>query len=216
MSEYPRDEFDELGAVGHTGAHRAVRPRWRTYLPFLIILIVAPLLAWSVVWAMHGDSDTPKSEAKSTTTQSATATPSQSASETSKETNSAQSDKSDKDVSAKPSSEPKPSESDSDRSKLDDSAKSGLQIRVSNVNASNGAAGRAIKKLADAGYTKGEAVNSPAAQLVRTTVFYGKDNNRAAAEEIAKILGITVIEQSAQIVGSDDIRVYMKNDYREN
>ena len=51
MSEYPRDEFDELAASGPTGAHRAVRPRWRTYLPFLIILIVAPLLAWGVVVA---------------------------------------------------------------------------------------------------------------------------------------------------------------------
>ena len=52
--EYPEDEFDGADDDGRVpvGVHRAPAPRWRSWLPLLIVIVVVPVLAWGAVTLM--------------------------------------------------------------------------------------------------------------------------------------------------------------------
>jgi hypothetical protein len=53
---YPGDEFDDPSANRPVGAHRAARSRWRSVLPFLVVLVLFPLLAFGIVtWLVDSD-----------------------------------------------------------------------------------------------------------------------------------------------------------------
>ena len=66
--EYPDDEFDQLGRHWvPEGAHRRPRPRWRTLLPYLIALLVAPALAFLAVNYLGGLGDDVGAETVATT-----------------------------------------------------------------------------------------------------------------------------------------------------
>ncbi|MDD9205074.1 hypothetical protein PU560_01175, partial [Georgenia sp. 10Sc9-8] len=63
--DYPEDEFDVAGRNrGPNGAHRTPRPLWRALLPFLVVLVAAPLLAWGLV-TLIGGQDEPAPQATS-------------------------------------------------------------------------------------------------------------------------------------------------------
>ena len=55
---FPEDEFDVAGA-GRVpeGVHRAPRPRWRVLLPFVIVVLLGPVLAYAGVSYLAGQSD---------------------------------------------------------------------------------------------------------------------------------------------------------------
>ena len=66
--DYPDDEFDQLGRHWvPEGAHRRPRPLWRTVLPSLIVLIVAPALAFLGVTYLAGLGDDAGPEPVATT-----------------------------------------------------------------------------------------------------------------------------------------------------
>ena len=69
MSEnsYPEDEFDQIGRDLPAGVHRASKSTFSKVLPFLIVLIVMPLLAWGVVGLVKHNSgvQTPKAQSTS-------------------------------------------------------------------------------------------------------------------------------------------------------
>jgi hypothetical protein len=46
---YPEDEFDAISPDAPTGVHRAPRSTWSRWWPFLVVLLVVPVLAWGVV-----------------------------------------------------------------------------------------------------------------------------------------------------------------------
>ena len=46
---YPEDEFDAISPDAPTGVHRAPRSTWSKWWPFLVVLVVVPVLAWGAV-----------------------------------------------------------------------------------------------------------------------------------------------------------------------
>lgn len=46
---YPEDEFDAVSPDAPTGVHRAPRSAWSKWWPFLVVLLVVPVLAYGVV-----------------------------------------------------------------------------------------------------------------------------------------------------------------------
>ncbi len=46
---YPEDEFDAISPDAPTGVHRAPRSTWSRWWPFLVVLVVVPVLAWGAV-----------------------------------------------------------------------------------------------------------------------------------------------------------------------
>ena len=61
VAAIPDDEFDEFDELGKRwvpqGAHRKPRPRWRVLLPYLIALLLAPVLAYLGVTYLTGLGD---------------------------------------------------------------------------------------------------------------------------------------------------------------
>lgn len=46
---YPEDEFDAISPDAPTGVHRAPRSAWSKWWPFLVVVLVVPVLAYGVV-----------------------------------------------------------------------------------------------------------------------------------------------------------------------
>lgn len=83
--EYPEDEFDSPGDDGPDpiGVHREPVPAWRSWLPLLAVLIIAPLLAWGAVSLLGSRSGSPTETATTmTAAAAASATPTATASAT--------------------------------------------------------------------------------------------------------------------------------------
>ncbi|MDO4665281.1 MAG: LytR C-terminal domain-containing protein [Actinomycetaceae bacterium] len=210
MSEtsYPQDEFDVAGRDMPEGAHRAPISAWQKVLPFLVVLIVSPLLAWGVFAFVSPGSNQSTAASKTTPSQ---AQQKKSVESKPKAQAKAQNDGSDvgakaHDAQAAPKAEePKglpPSE---------------VSVQVYNVdNPTGGIAGRAADKLRELGYSDIAASNRQGAQLDTTTVFYRTDAQKVNAEEIGKKLGISNIVQSNDVVEEGGpIKVYIKADYHE-
>lgn len=45
---YPQDEFDEVPEGGPAGVHRRSRSVWAPVIPFILVLVFVPLIAWGV------------------------------------------------------------------------------------------------------------------------------------------------------------------------
>lgn len=54
---YPEDEFDALSPDAPTGVHRAPRSAWSRWWPFLVVLVVVPVLAYGAVTYLSGTRD---------------------------------------------------------------------------------------------------------------------------------------------------------------
>lgn len=56
---YPDDEFDVVPPDGPRGVHRAPRSAWSRWWPFLVVLLVVPVLAYGVVSYLSRTGDLP-------------------------------------------------------------------------------------------------------------------------------------------------------------
>lgn len=52
-NKYPEDEFDFEGKNLPVGSHRKLRSRWRVIMPFIVVIILAPLCAWGAFYALE-------------------------------------------------------------------------------------------------------------------------------------------------------------------
>ncbi|WIK63843.1 LytR C-terminal domain-containing protein [Gleimia hominis] len=192
--QYPEDEFDEAGKNVPMGAHRARPSQWKTVLPFLIVVIAVPLLAWAAAWYVTGSG--PKKEAetpKPTVSQSASATPE--ASTSPKEENS---------PTPEPSEEQKPSEEPINKD---------FPVSVLNGTGRNGLAAQVSGKLSDDGFTQVSNGNASEWITEQTTIYYGKDYEEAA-KHAGEVLGISNLQNNDRAVGNAGIIIILKGDYQ--
>ncbi|MDO5700441.1 MAG: LytR C-terminal domain-containing protein [Bowdeniella nasicola] len=215
MTHYEEDEFDVAARDrGPTGVHRRLEPAWRRYLPFLIAIIVAPLLAWGAVQllsAMRSDtSDTPTPVATETSEETTPdASPSPEQNETPAE-------------SAQPSESPEqspelgedsePNEEDAAGEDGEDASEPDLTATVTILNGTriNGLAGRAAEALRSDGFTSVVPDNYRSATPAVDTVYYHSEAQKAAAEKIAQTFGIDRIVESAS--STQSIAVVLRTD----
>ncbi|MGV8977940.1 MAG: LytR C-terminal domain-containing protein [Cellulomonas sp.] len=182
---YPQDEFDAADDHdGPRGVHRSPRTTWSKLWPFLVVLVVFPALAYGLVtWisnsdtglsgAIHGlgatgTSDTAADGATAQSTDAATAAATTPATEAP--------------VVPAP---PAPPAAD-------------LAAPVTIINAANvsGLAATEAKKLQAGGFTKVTATNGSGTGVKATTVFYATDSQKATADAVAQLLGITTVTMS--------------------
>lgn len=83
-----------------------------------------------------------------------------------------------------------------------------IHVIVLNGNGISGLASRTAQKLADQGF--GIAGTGNATHVDRTTVFYGKDSDRAAAQTVAAATGARVVQDSS-VTGS--LRLVLGGDF---
>lgn len=185
---YPADEFDAApDAAAPRGVHRAPRSAWSRWWPFLVVILVVPVLAWGAVTWMSSHGGLPNlavpaaSEAPSG---SASAAPSDGATPSTAASTPA--------ASTPAASTPATSGGTVDKS---------VAVKVMNASGVAGAAAKAATKLTNAGFTSVTTGNSTTS-VKQSTVYYATAAQQPAAALAASTLGITTVAQSPAQAGS--------------
>ncbi|WP_350258470.1 LytR C-terminal domain-containing protein [Scrofimicrobium sp. R131] len=199
-STYPADEFEHPGEDLPVGAHRQPPSRWRPVIPFLVILVVVPLLAWGVSYLLQrrdaGD-DAAQSAPPAVTQQSgqsdARPTPSPTPTPTQ--------------PSAAPTApdETKPEEEENPELGIDYA----LTIEVLNATDISGYAGQIAADLEAAGFTSVIADNTSGWITEVNTVFFTSAEQEATAHQVASIAGIDSVVLDPDATGGEGIVVLL-------
>lgn len=197
--EYPADEFDEPNdSVLPAGVHRRPLPAWRNWLPLLLIVVIVPALAWGALALFKVAGGTNSSVATSIATKMAgnktTAKAKASASAT---------PKSNATVVTTQAPTPTPTQS------IDHT----VGITVHNGTNTAGLAARAGSTLEAAGFTAVTVSPGVYSEATPTdsTVYYASEDKEPAAKAVAKELGISNVELSAEQASSNPIVVVLRS-----
>ena len=185
-----------MGEEGSSGAHRRPIRRWQTLLPILIVLVLGPALAWGGVALM-------KTTGKIRDVKPV-ATPSATASVTVPSTNPTK--------IKKPDSSTSPEASESPGASVGSADKENVRVRVLNASKRSGWARQVAEELQSAGFNNPVATNSRARGLSGSVVLYRGEDNKAAAEEAARVAGISRVENAEggrYQIGDTDIAIYL-------
>ncbi|MCU1432558.1 MAG: hypothetical protein JWP95_1663 [Actinotalea sp.] len=193
---YPPDEFDSAAArVGPQGVHRAPRSRWSRWGPFVVVLVLFPVLAYGLVtWLASWDGlggalpaaldDAPETRV--------------SESPTAQET-----------VPAETPVEEVPPPTETTPPPVADLSRS---VEVYNATNTSGLAGSAADRVEEAGFTTVSADDWEGEDTSGSVVYYPAAADVATAQAVADALGITVLTESADIAG-DAVVVVLADDY---
>lgn len=228
---YPRDEFDHY-AGQHGGAHRGKRTVLARLKPYIIAIIVAALcalafLTWTNGWlgsnglnwlpgtssSRPAASSSASSASKSTTSNSS----SSSNSSTSSSTNSADSSNSSATNSTTSStteqSQQNTTTQDAQNTQTQQAAQPVNKTRTITVYNGTGVSGYAARRasvLTSDGYSNVTAANPTNRSTLPSanTVWYVENSDKSTAEEVASKLGISNVEQVANL-GQGNIAVVL-------
>jgi hypothetical protein len=189
---YPEDEFDSLGADRvPQGVHRAPPSRWRTLLPFILVLILAPALAYLGV-SYLSNQGSPASSSTTTPTAPESVAPEETA--TPEETAAPEETES-------PEPEPTP-----EANVIRDA-----QIFVLNGAGVAGLAGGAADKLTADGFTNVTPDDYGSRLPTVSTVYYNNADLADTAQQVGAVLGIAQLVELAD--ATDSIAVVLRRDY---
>lgn len=203
--EYPADEFDEPNdSVLPAGVHRRPLPAWRNWLPLLLIVVIVPALAWGALALFKVAGGTNSSVATSIATKMA----SNKTTAKAKATASAS-------AAAKPNATvittqaPAPTPTPTPTQSIDYT----VGITVHNGTDTAGLAARAGSSLEGAGFTSVTVSPGVYSQETPTesTVYYASEDKEAVAKAVAKELGISNVELSAEQASSNPIVVVLRS-----
>lgn len=208
MSQYPEDEFD-LAAKdrGPKGVHRPAEKLSRKLLPWIVVILAAPLLAWGAIELIGGGSDSETSPtAASTSAEQGTDASSASDAPT---TESAEPTT----ESAEPTTESAEPTTAEETTEPEPAVEYATPISVLNGAGVSGLAGRVSETLTAAGFTAVTAGNYQSAQPTTSAVFYRTVELADTAQAVADELGITAVSQLDS--ASADIVVVLRSDFSE-
>ncbi|PKY66020.1 LytR family transcriptional regulator [Schaalia turicensis] len=195
----PRDEFDVAGEDMPVGMHRPQPSKWKSVWPFLVILIIVPLLAWgasSLLTNRPTSSNTTVAPTGQSEAQSAQSTPETTQSAPAEQAESAQSE---------PVTEPESTPTPANEPIVDTNVK----ISVLNGTGRNGLAARTAEELTAAGFAGATTGNATGWTTEDSTVYYQDPNLEASARAVGEAVGITNVQQSNNI-GDSDIVVLLR------
>lgn len=193
-STFPPDEFDDLVTSAPVGVHRRPRSRWRPLIPFLVIIIVAPLLAWALVWAIQTWTGSDSGDDSTVTQQSTDTYQSQDDSSTDGASVEEETDSSTDDTAAEATTtEPEEEEPEVVYS---------TTVQVLNNTGITGYAGQQADALESAGFSDVSSGNATGWATTVNTVYYASEDLEATAQEVADTLGIDRVQLEAASVTS--------------
>lgn len=195
---FPEDEFDAAGQSRHPeGVHRATRPRWRALLPFVIVVLLAPVLAYVGVSYLTGQDDPAGS--------SVTASPTDDAGAQAQDVEGNEPAR----VEQEPAAEPEPSEDPTAEAPAVDRD---VAVLALNGTETSGLAGGAAERLREDGFTAVTTGNARSSVPTASTVYYHDGDLAAAAQRVAAVLGIARVVENASATPS--IAFVLRSDYR--
>ena len=195
--EYPADEFDEPNdSVLPAGVHRRPLPAWRNWLPLLLIVVIVPALAWGALALFKVAGGTNSSVATSIATKMAS----------NKTTAKAKATAS---ASAAPKSNATVVTTQAPTQSIDHT----VGITVHNGTDTAGLAARAGSTLEGAGFTAVTVSPGVYSEATPTdsTVYYASEDQEPVAKAVAKELGISNVELSAEQASSNPIVVVLRS-----
>lgn len=201
-TQYPKDEFDVAGEDMPVGMHRPQPSRWRHVIPFLLVLVIAPLLGWGASHLLTSRGTAPD-QSSAFSSQSGAAKDGQSGAQANASAQEA------------PSAAPEGGQSDPAAANPDQSASASggerLDAKVSVLNGTgqDGWAAENSSKLTNAGFTNVSAANADAWEAETSTVYYRDASLEASARKAAEAVGITEVVESSE-VGDADIVILLK------
>lgn len=203
---YPEDEFENPSDEGPVGVHRQPPSPWRPVLPFLVILVVVPLLAWglTVILQRSGDNRvTGAQSAQSSAQSSATVQPVVPELDDDEDVN----------IIDQPGVEPSaaPDLSDDGSEDGDTGIVYDVDIQVLNASGVAGYAGQVADLLIDDGFTAVIAGNTSGWITQENTVFYSEPSQQATAEQVAQLAGISAVQENTNATGGAGIVVLLLN-----
>lgn len=210
-TQYPEDEFDEAGKLYPVGAYRQAPSKWKAVLPFLLVLVLAPVLAWGAVSLLTSGTSTPDSTTQNEAQQSSEekqqpeSNEKTTAADQSKDTDESAEKAPENTAADKPAEETKPAE------KPVEPANKAANVQVLNGTGVNGLASGAVTKLQAAGFSNLTPDNAVGWQT-EVSVVYFKPGNETTAKEVAAALGISTTTESTDSIG--DVTVVLKGDYK--
>lgn len=193
---FPDDEFDLAGAGrAPQGVHRTPRPRWRALLPFVVVLVLAPALAYVGVGYLAGQDGVGGGSGL-------TASPSQTPQETTPTPEATDAAALAEGQAAEATPEPTPQEPGIPRD---------VRVALLNGTTTTGLAASASAKLQADGFTATTLGNASSRVPTRSTVYYNNPALAASAQQVATVLGIGPIMELESATTS--IAVVLRNDY---
>ncbi|WP_149203805.1 LytR C-terminal domain-containing protein [Actinotalea subterranea] len=200
---HPPDEFDAADvAGGPRGAHRRPRSRLSRWLPFLVVLVVFPALAYGIVTWLSDWEGLPGADTTTTDTTD-TAEDEPATDDTATEETPADGATTEETPAAEPTVEAPPPPV----------ANLATPVEVFNATSRSGLAGGAADRLEEAGFTSVEAGNWDGADLDTSVVYYPNADHVATAQAAAAALGLTAVQESAE-EAPEGIVVVLAADYR--
>lgn len=208
-AQYPEDEFDRIGKRLPQGAHRPGQPWWHGFLPFVIAVIVAPLLAWAMLLLINShpadttSADVP-SDADQSTSQSVSPDTAEAPHETeagnetpaTAESTATNESPAASETQATPTKTPETKPQEASEGTADKSS----PVEVLNASGINGLAAKVKAKIAAKGYAKVSASNFTGTKPKQNTIYYSADHE-AQAKEIQQALQIDMVMQRQGISG---------------
>lgn len=178
---YPADEFDAADARGGPrGVHRTPRSRRSRWLPFVVVLVLFPLLAYGVVtwlsdWQGLGGTQEEPTGTTDGGDEAAAEDPATDLATTDPAT----------EVPEQPEAPPPPV------------ADVAAPVAVYNSTSTSGLAGGAAGRLEDAGFTSVTPDDWDGEDPVASVVFYATAADVATAQLVASTLGIAAVQEDA-------------------
>lgn len=208
MSEtYPRDDFDGVPEGNPVGVHRRTRNPWAPVVPFLLVLVLVPLLAWGVATLIQRNVP----EAEVGAAQSQSQPQSQQVQPT---TDQAQSDVviPDSNVPTAAPDDPgatpdEPAEPTEPEGTVDFAA----AVTVLNGTTISGYAAEFAGYVTNAGFTNVTATNASTWPTDQNTVFYPSAELRATAEAVAAAAGIANVVEGGFEEAPGSVVVFLIN-----
>lgn len=197
MSAYPADEFEQPGPDTPVGVHRKPPSRWRPVIPFLVILLMVPILAWGFTSLLQrrDGGEVPVTAAQSAPAETAQSEP-----------------KPVEDASTQPSAAPvdptpeeQPEQPEAPVVNLD------MAVLVLNQTDISGYAGQVADAVSAGGFTNVVAENTSDWITQVNTVFYSSDEEQATAAQVAEAAGISEVVLNPDATTAGTITVLLVN-----
>jgi cytoskeletal protein RodZ len=204
---YPKDEFDEPPAPGQpVGVHLPRRGTWDRLRAFVIVLVIAAVLAYGIVWWFSTQTADKDDAAAPTTTSAAPVDPTDAAT-----TDEGAEEPTDEGTTPEDSEEPTDEPTDEETTEEADELDRSVAIRVLNSTNVSGLAATAADALVDDGWSGAEAANFTGTPPSVTSVWYQSEEYADEAAAIAESLGVEQTTLVDSLVGP--ISVILRPDY---
>lgn len=201
---YDEDEFDTLGADRvPVGVHRRPVPWWRHALPFVVVLVLAPVLAFTVVqlWSQESDPGADQTAAEASAGDDGTAGGGE---ETTDEGEAGQDGETTEEESESPTEEETTPDDDLDRD---------LSVWVLNGAGVSGLAGEVTAQLADDGWSNVVADDYSYRLPTDSAIFYTTADMADEAEAIGDSLGIAALHEDPD-AASNGVVIVLRPDFQ--